>query len=78
MNLREWMFRAGITNIELGAKINRSKTYISQIRNGASKPSRKLAEEIQRVSDGKVPMEEFGYCNPPKDKFKIQGDKSCG
>lgn len=54
MDLREYLFRNRMTVTEFGKKIDCSRSYLSTIINGAQKPGKRLAKEIERATNGEV------------------------
>lgn len=54
MDLREYLFRNRLTVTEFAKKINYGRTYINEIVSGNRTPGRKLAEAIEKATDGHV------------------------
>ena len=59
MDLREYLFRHRISVTAFSSQINYARTYISEIVNGVKKPGRKLAELIEKATNGEVKAEEL-------------------
>lgn len=59
MELREYLFRKRIKLTEFSKLINYDITYISKIINGSRKPGRKMAEIIEKATEGEVTAEEL-------------------
>jgi len=54
MDLREFLFKKGITQIEFAKKLGISRGHLNQILHKTKHPSRKLAKEIEEQTEGKV------------------------
>lgn len=59
MDLREYLFRNRLTVTELSKKLECHRTYLSEIVNGARKPGKRLAKDIERATDGQVTADEL-------------------
>jgi DNA-binding transcriptional regulator YdaS (Cro superfamily) len=61
MDLSEYLFKnRKTTNIQkLADQLKYSRTHLSQIVNGHSKPSRRLAEAIEKATNGEVKAEDL-------------------
>ncbi len=54
MDLREYLFRKRMTTKEFAEKLEYSRTHLTLILNGKSRPSKRLAKDIERLTDGEV------------------------
>ena len=54
MDLREYLFKKRITQVEFANRLEVSRGHLSQILNGTKHPSRKLAKKIEEETEGKV------------------------
>lgn len=59
MNLREYLFVKRMTIQEFSENVEYSRVHISSIVNGKLKPSRKLARQIERATNGEVKAEDL-------------------
>lgn len=59
MKLSDYMKAARLTDAKFAEKINRDRAHVSRLRRGVQKPSFELAEEIARVTGGKVKPNDF-------------------
>jgi ribosome-binding protein aMBF1 (putative translation factor) len=59
MNLREYLFYNRITVKEFSEKIEYSRTHLSAIIHGRLKPSKRLAKQIERETNGEVTVKEL-------------------
>ena len=57
--LREYLFYQEISITEFAKTIGASRSYISQISMGKIKPSKFLARDIERFTNGKVKAEDL-------------------
>jgi DNA-binding transcriptional regulator YdaS (Cro superfamily) len=57
--LREYMFYNDMTVTAFAKLVGVTRNYISQISRGHMKPSRLLAKEIERITEGKVKAEDL-------------------
>ena len=54
MDLREYLFRKKISVTDFGKIVNYSRAHISKIIHGKQQPSKKLAEAIEKATNGEV------------------------
>lgn len=54
MNLREYLFRKRLTQVDFAKKLEISRGHLSQIMKQTKHPSRKLAKAIEDLTEGKV------------------------
>ncbi len=54
VNLRDYLAREKISVSDLAKILNRSRAHLSKIINGRLKPSKKLAEAIEKITYGEV------------------------
>lgn len=54
MNLREYLFRMRITQVDFAKKLGISRGHLGQIIAGTKHPSRKLAKNIEDITNGQV------------------------
>lgn len=54
MNLREYLFKKRITQVEFSKRLEVSRGHLNQILLGPKHPSRKLAKKIEELTEGKV------------------------
>ena len=54
MDLREYLFRKRITQVDFAKKIGISRGHLGQIIAGTKHPSRKLAKKIEEETNRKV------------------------
>ena len=59
MDLREYLFRKRLTVTEFAKKINYGRTYVNEIVTGNRAPGRKLAEAIEKETNGDVTFNEL-------------------
>ncbi len=59
MNLREYLFIKRMTVTEISKMLECNRPYMSAIVNGRLKPSKRLAKDIERVTNGEVKAEEI-------------------
>ena len=59
MELREYLFRHRITVTELAKQINYERTYVNAVVTGSKKPGRKLAQAIEKATNGEVMAREL-------------------
>lgn len=59
MKLRVYLIEKNITILEFAKTIGIDRTYLGLIANGKKKPSRFLAKEIERATNGEVTAEEL-------------------
>ncbi len=59
MDLREYLFRKRITVTDFAKKINYGRTYVNEIVSGNRTPGRKLAETIEKETQGEVTVAEL-------------------
>lgn len=64
MNLREYLFRERLTKKAFAKKINYSPVTLSLYVSGKIRLSKRLADIIEKASDGKVTAEEILKDNP--------------
>jgi len=58
-SLREFLFYSGISVTEFAKDLMISRSYLNQIVLGHLQPSKRLAREIERLTQGKVKSEEL-------------------
>lgn len=58
-SLKEYLFYKGISITDFAKEVGASRNYISQISLGKLKPSKFLAKEIERLTNGEVTAEEL-------------------
>lgn len=54
VDLREYLFRKRMSVVEFSQKINYSRNHVSEIMNGTKKAGRKLANIIEKETNGEV------------------------
>ena len=54
MNLREYLFKKRITQVDFAKRLGISRGHLGQILHGTKHPSRKLAKKIEEETEGKV------------------------
>ncbi len=54
MNLREYLFRKRITQVDFAKRVGISRSHLGQILHCTKHPSRKLAKKIQEETEAKV------------------------
>lgn len=54
MDLREYLYRHRMTVKTLSELLECSRTYLSEIINGKSFPSKRFAKDVERVTNGEV------------------------
>ena len=54
MDLREYLFRKNMSNVEFAALINYTPSYVGEIKNGRKVPGKKLTKIIEQVTGGEV------------------------
>jgi transcriptional regulator with XRE-family HTH domain len=59
MDLREYLFRKKLTVTEFAKKINYGRTYVNEIITGNRTPGRKLAEAIEKETNGEVTIKDL-------------------
>jgi plasmid maintenance system antidote protein VapI len=59
MHLREYLFQNRLKISEFAKTINYDRRYINDVVNGTKIPGRKLAEVIQKATNGDVTVEEL-------------------
>ena len=59
MHLREYLWNHKITIQQFAEKIKYNRHYISQIMRGEKVPSQRLAEDIERATNGEVKAEDI-------------------
>lgn len=59
MDLREYLFRKRISITDFAAKIRYNRVYLSKIINGSRIPGKKLAEDIEKATNGEVTAKEL-------------------
>lgn len=59
MRLAAWLTDSGTARNEFARKIGVTPGYVTQLCDGVVWPSRKVVEEIQRVTAGKVTANDF-------------------
>lgn len=69
MDLREYLFRKQISITEFSNQLECSRGYLSTIVHG-KKPSRLLAKEIERITNGEVTVEELMKTAPKNEEVK--------
>lgn len=57
MNLREYLFSSKITAKDFALKAGISKSYLSRLLNGATRPSKQMSSHIEKVTNGDVRAE---------------------
>lgn len=58
MELREYLFRKRMKISEFSKQINYGRGYINEIINGTKKPGKKIAEAIEKATNGEVTAQE--------------------
>lgn len=72
MDLREYLFRKRITQVDFAKKLGVSRSHLSQIIAGTKHPSRKLAKKIEEETNGHVTALEMLFPEEhPQQKFDI-------
>lgn len=71
MNLREYMFYAGMTQKEMAEKLDISPNYIRLITCGAFPVSKKFAKNVEKVTNGLVKASDITGPNTHPDANKI-------
>jgi transcriptional regulator with XRE-family HTH domain len=59
MNLRDYLYLKRMSVTEFSKLVDHSRNYISMIINGKHIPSKKLAKNIERITEGQVTIEEL-------------------
>ena len=59
MDLREYLFRKKMSATEMSHIIECSRTHISEIVHGRRIPSKRLARDIEKATNGEVTIEEL-------------------
>lgn len=59
MKLKDYLFHNGISIQDFADKLEYSRTHLSQIVNGQSKPSKRLAKAIEQLTNGQVTAKEL-------------------
>lgn len=59
MELKKYLFLKRINITEFSEKIEISRSYLSAIANGKLIPSRKIARQIERATEGEVTAKEI-------------------
>ena len=59
MNLREYLFKKRITQIDFAKRLGISRGHLGQILHSTKHPSRKLAKKIEEETEGKVTAAEL-------------------
>lgn len=59
MDLREFLFRKRMTVTEFSKQLDCNRSYLSDIMHGSKKPGKRLAKEIERLTDGQVKAEDL-------------------
>lgn len=59
MDLREYLFKKKITVTDFSKEINYGRTYVNEIVTGNRTPGRKLAEAIEKATNGEVKAGDF-------------------
>lgn len=59
VTLREFLFYEEKTITKFAKELEISRNYLSQIAMGHQKPSKRLAKDIERITEGKVTAEEL-------------------
>jgi transcriptional regulator with XRE-family HTH domain len=59
MDLREYLFRKKLTVTEFAKKINYGRTYVNEIITGNRTPGRKLAEALEKETNGEVTIKDL-------------------
>lgn len=59
MNLREYLFVHRLSVKEFSKTLGYSRTHLSAIVNGKFKPSKKLAQYIEKMTNSEVKVEEL-------------------
>lgn len=54
VNLREYLFKKRITQVDFAERLGISRGHLGQILHGTKHPSRKLAKKIEEETEGKV------------------------
>lgn len=67
MHLKEYLFKAGINQSEFARKLGVSRTHLTMIALGKSRPSPELAKKIMDETEGRVTVMELLF---PKDHPK--------
>lgn len=59
MKLKDYLYHHGISIQDFADKLEYSRTHLSQIVNGQSNPSKRLAKSIERETSGEVKVEDL-------------------
>lgn len=59
MELREYLFRNRLTVTHLSRLLECTRTHLSEIIHGRRKPSRRLAKDIEKITNGEVKAHSF-------------------
>ena len=59
MDLREYLFRKRISIVKFSKNLDCSRDHISRIIHGKLKPGKRLAADIERLTDGEVTTQEL-------------------
>lgn len=59
MELKEWLFRNDMSITEMSKRLHCARPYLSHIKNKKMKPSLRLAQHIQDLTNGEVTTEEL-------------------
>lgn len=59
MTLKEWVNTLGMSQVSVAKMFNISKFYMNHLIQGRYEPSYRLAFKIEKMSDGKVTIDEL-------------------
>lgn len=59
MKLKDYLYHNGISIQDFADKLEYSRTHLSQVVNGQSNPSKRLAKAIEKETEGKVTAQEL-------------------
>ncbi len=59
MDLREYLFRNNLQLTEFARIVNYSRQHVSGVMHGTIRPGRKLAEAIEKATNGEVKAEDL-------------------
>lgn len=70
MDLREYLFRKRLTQVEFAEKIGYTRDYVSQVVNGKKIPGKKMAKRVEVETKGAVKVKDLIKSKKRKDKQK--------
>jgi len=66
MNLKK-IIKESVGSVEIAAnRLQVSRQHLNEITNGSAFPSRKLAIQIEKITNGQIPIVVFGYAKIKK------------